>query len=193
LSFSPRPATSARDAAIVPETAAHRTGPGSVLAHPQGRDARRKRDLRQLLRNPVRPSRRRQRIHVIGRIESARPDNTGLHTVDRNASKYAYPMSPGSRQTLPSAREVPESPPVATSPVQEIVIKQIVAAPTNPVPKSAAESFSTVAFEAVTESHSGGVMGKMPLLRRLHRAPEFVPPRPVQETTRRCPKSCFVL
>jgi hypothetical protein len=55
LSFSPRPATSARDAAIVPETAAHRTGPGSVLAHPQGRDARRKCDLRQLLRNPVRP------------------------------------------------------------------------------------------------------------------------------------------
>jgi CheY-like chemotaxis protein len=106
----------------------------------------------------------------------------------KRASKYADPMSPGSRQTLPSAREVPESPPVATSPVQRIVQKQILAAPTSPVPKAAAESFSTVTFEAVTESHLGGVMGKMPLLRRLRRAPDFVPPRPVQETTPTVPE-----
>src|SRR5450759_4366145 len=30
-------------------------------------------------------SKRRKRLHVISRIGSARPDNTGLHTVDRNA------------------------------------------------------------------------------------------------------------
>ena len=106
----------------------------------------------------------------------------------KRASKYANLMSPGSRQTLPSAKEGPQSPPVTTSPVQQIVQKQILAAPTSPVPKAAVESFSTVSFEAVTESHFGGVMGRVPLLRRLHRAADFVPPRPVQETTPTVPE-----
>jgi CheY-like chemotaxis protein len=106
----------------------------------------------------------------------------------KRSSKYANPMSPGSRQTLPTAREVAEPPPVAASLVQRIVEKQIVEAPKTPVPKSALESFSTVTFEAVTESHPGGVMGKMPLLRRLHRGPEFEPPRPVQQTTPTVPE-----
>jgi len=64
-----------------------------------------------------------------------------------------------------------------------VVQKQILAAPTTPGPKTAAESFSTVTFEAVTESHLGSVMGKIPLLRRLHRAADFVPPTPLQGTT----------
>jgi hypothetical protein len=34
----------------------------------------------------------------------------------------------------------------------------------------------------------GGVMGKMPLLRRLRRAPDFVPPTPVQENTPTVPE-----
>jgi hypothetical protein len=72
--------------------------------------------------------------------------------------------------------------------VQQIVQKQILAAPTSPVPKAAVESFSTVSFEAVTESHFGGVMGRVPLLRRLRRATDFVPPRPVQDSTPTVPE-----
>jgi hypothetical protein len=83
---------------------------------------------------------------------------------------------------------VADSPPVNPSLVQRIVRDQTEAAPTNPVPNSAAASFSTVAFEALTESHSGGVMGTVPLLRRLRRAPEFVPPMPIQETTPTVPE-----
>jgi CheY-like chemotaxis protein len=110
------------------------------------------------------------------------------YTRSKGARKYASPTSPGSRQTLPTAKTLSESLPVAASPVERIAEKQIIAAPTNPIAQSAAESFSTVTFEPVTESHSGGVMGKMPLLRRLHRGPEFVPPRPVQETTPTVPE-----
>ena len=106
----------------------------------------------------------------------------------KRSSKYANPMSSESRQTLSTPREVPESPPVAALPVQQLIEKQLTAAPTSPVPKSAAESFSTVTFEAVTEPHSGGVMGKIPLLRRLRRGPDFVPPMPVQETTPTVPE-----
>jgi CheY-like chemotaxis protein len=106
----------------------------------------------------------------------------------KRESKYTSRMSPDSRQILPSAREVPAALPVATSPVQQVVQEQSLAALTIPVPKAAVEPFSTVTFEAVTESHLGGVMDKMPLLRRLHRAADFVPPRPVQETTPTVPE-----
>jgi hypothetical protein len=107
----------------------------------------------------------------------------------KRSIKYANPLSSESRQTLSTPPEVPESPSVAALPVQPIIGRQIIAAaPTNAAPKSAAESFSTVTFEAVTEPHSGGVMGKIPLLRRLRRGPDFVPPRPVQETTPTVPE-----
>jgi hypothetical protein len=42
--------------------------------------------------------------------------------------------------------------------------------------------------EAVTESHFSGVMGMVPLPRRLHRPVDFVPPRPVQENTPTVPE-----
>ena len=106
----------------------------------------------------------------------------------KRASKSADRMSPGSRQTPPPVREIPDSPPVATSSVQRIVKGQIQVPPTNQAPKSVAESFSTVAFEAVMKSHSGSGMGIITLLRRLHRAPEFVPPKPVLETTPTVPE-----
>jgi len=76
----------------------------------------------------------------------------------------------------------------ALSPAQQVVQEQSLAAPTIPVAKAAVEPFSTVTFEAVTESHLGGVMDKMPLLRRLRRTADFVPPRPVQETTPTVPE-----
>ena len=106
----------------------------------------------------------------------------------KRESKYTSRMSPDSRRILPSAREVPAALPVATSPAQQVVQEQSLAAPTIPVPKAAVEPFSTVTFEAVTESHLGGVMDKMPLLRRLRRTADFVPPRPVQETTPTVPE-----
>jgi CheY-like chemotaxis protein len=110
------------------------------------------------------------------------------HDRPRRASKHANLISPGSRQTLLSAKERPQPPPVTTSPVQQIVQKPIPVAPTSPAPKAAVESFSTVSFEAVTESHFGGVMGRVPLLRRLRRTTDFVPPRPVQDSTPTVPE-----
>jgi CheY-like chemotaxis protein len=106
----------------------------------------------------------------------------------KRASKYASLLSPTSRQPLPSAKEAPAALPVATSPMPQIIQKQIQPDPTRMVPKAAAESFSTVTFEAVSESHLGGVLDKMPLLRRLHRAADFVPPRPVQDNTPTVPE-----
>jgi len=106
----------------------------------------------------------------------------------KSASTYADPTSPGPTQILssvrevPDVREVPETTPVTTS-LAPIAKGQIVAVPTRQAPKATAESFSTVTFEAVTESHVGGVMGKIPLLRKLHRAADFIAPTPVQQTT----------
>jgi hypothetical protein len=110
------------------------------------------------------------------------------HDRPRRASKHENLISPESRQTLLSAKEGPQAPPVTTLPVQQNVQRPIPAAPTSPVPKAAVESFSTVSFEAVTESHFRGVMGKVPLVRRLRRATDFVPPRPVQDSTPTVPE-----
>lgn len=69
-------------------------------------------------------------------------------------------------------------------PVERVIEKQVLAATTSSISKAAPESFSTVTVEAGAELHSGGLMDKIPpLLRRLHSAPAFVPPRPVHETT----------
>jgi hypothetical protein len=113
--------------------------------------------------------------------------HTITYVEPKRARKYADLISSDSRQILPS-REVPAALPVTISPVQPIVQKQILAAPTILAPDAMAEPFSTVNFEAVTESHLGGVIGKMPLLRRLHRAADFVPPTPVQKTALEVPE-----
>jgi hypothetical protein len=79
-----------------------------------------------------------------------------------------------------------ESQLVATLPVHDIYLPAINEPPIlsntiSPVPQVAPEPYSTVTVEAVTESRLSHIVGKIPLLRRLHRTTEFLPPRPVRE------------
>jgi hypothetical protein len=101
-----------------------------------------------------------------------------------HVSHRANPISARSRPVLASLKERPEGPLFTPPPVERVIEKQVTAATTSSISKAAPESFSTVTVEAGAELHSGGLMDKIPpLLRRLHPAPEFVPPRPVHETT----------
>jgi hypothetical protein len=50
-------------------------------------------------------------------------------------------------------------------------------------PEVAAEPYSTVTVEAVPETRLGRIVSKIPLLRRLNRTAEMLPPRPIHETT----------
>jgi hypothetical protein len=63
--------------------------------------------------------------------------------------------------------------------------KEIRSTASKPVSQVAPELHSSVIVEpvAVTESRLSRIAGKIPVLRRLHRRPEFSPPRPVRETT----------
>jgi hypothetical protein len=81
-----------------------------------------------------------------------------------------------------------ESQLVATLPVHVVQVpayseQQILSKSIRPVPQGAPEPYSTVTVEAVTESRLSRIVGKIPLVRRLHRTSEFLPPRPVRETT----------
>jgi hypothetical protein len=63
--------------------------------------------------------------------------------------------------------------------------KEIHSTAIRPVSQVAPEPHSSVTVEpvAVPESRLSRIAGKIPVLRRLHRTPEFLPPRPVRETT----------
>ena len=58
----------------------------------------------------------------------------------------------------------------------------VLSAAIRPAPEAAPERYSTVTVEAVAESRLRRFAGKIPLLRKLRRPPEFQPPRPVHET-----------
>jgi hypothetical protein len=60
--------------------------------------------------------------------------------------------------------------------------KQILSTANMPPHPVRPEPYSAVTVEAVRESRLSRIVGKIPLLRRLHRTPEFLPPRPVRET-----------
>jgi hypothetical protein len=72
-----------------------------------------------------------------------------------------------------------------TEPVPVHAEKGIHSIAIKPVSQVAPELHSSVIVEpvAVTESRLSRIAGKIPVLRRLHRRPEFSPPRPVRETT----------
>jgi hypothetical protein len=57
----------------------------------------------------------------------------------------------------------------------------VLSATIRPAPEAAPERYSTVTVEAVAESRLRRFAGKIPLLRKLRRPPEFQPPRPVRE------------
>jgi hypothetical protein len=119
-------------------------------------------------------------IYVAGRqsIESRQPEDVSgsgkLARIEwRNAPAFAIEG---------------ESQPVATLWVQPVQLQAIREKPKlstaiSPVPQGTPEPFSTVTVEAVPESRLSRIVGKIPLLRRLHRTSEFLPPRPVRETT----------
>jgi hypothetical protein len=63
--------------------------------------------------------------------------------------------------------------------------KQIRTTAIRPAPQTAPEPRSSVTVEAVavTESRLSRIAARIPVLRRLHRTPEYLPPRPVREST----------
>jgi hypothetical protein len=128
------------------------------------------------------PSRNRSnRVHIAQRhsIESGRSAEAGSH--------WNAPIKSSQVPALTPAFTIEgESQLIATMPVRAV---QIQTASQTPVlssairPAAPPEPYSTVTVEAVPESRFGRMAGKIPLLRRVRRPPEFLPPRPVRETT----------
>jgi hypothetical protein len=119
---------------------------------------------------------RRNKVHVAGRQskESPQPED-GNGSGERNSPAFAVEG---------------ESQLVAILPVDavrrsEASERQIRSAGIRPVTQGALEPYSTVTVEAVEvpESRMSRIAGKIPLLRRLHRTPDFQPPTAVRETT----------
>jgi len=81
-----------------------------------------------------------------------------------------------------------ESQEVASIPVRAIQVPaasepQMVSTAVIRDPEVAAEPYSTVTVEAIPETKLGRIVSKIPLLRRLNRTAEMLPPRPIRETT----------
>ena len=134
----------------------------------------------------VRPNLQADRAHLRNGHNAAHMERRhGIRSrqpidVSYTANLVSSRLSPA----LASPREWPEAARFAPSPGERIVEKEVMAATTTPVSNSGPAPFSTVTIEANTESHAGGLMRKSPLLlRRLHPAPKFEPPRPVHEST----------
>jgi hypothetical protein len=71
--------------------------------------------------------------------------------------------------------------PVRAAPMQAASQTPVLSSAIRPAPTP--EPNSTVTVEAVPGSRLGRLAGKIPLLRRLRRPPEFLSPRPIRETT----------
>ena len=77
---------------------------------------------------------------------------------------------------------------VETSPVHAILFppvgeEQILSTAARPVLQEVSEPYSTVAVQAVMESRLSRIAGKVPPLRWLRARREFLPPKPIRETT----------
>lgn len=97
---------------------------------------------------------------------------------------------PGNESNAPEFAIQGESQLAATLPVPSVPRaasgeKQISSTAIRPVPQGPLEAYATVTVEAVafTESRLSRIASKVPLLRRLHRTAEFLPPKPVREST----------
>ncbi len=124
---------------------------------------------------------RRNTVQVTGRhsIDSDQPE-------DVSGSGKLARIEPGDAPAFAIQGE----PQLVAVPAQavrlpEVGEKQTRSTAIRAVPQGALEPYSTVTVEAVevTESRLGRIAGKIPLLRRLHRTPESLPPRPVRQTT----------
>jgi hypothetical protein len=108
---------------------------------------------------------------------------------DASGSENA-PIESGSVPTLTIEGEPQPGEPqlVPTLPVHYVYLPAVSEQPIfstaiSRVPPVESQPYSTVTVEAVTGSWLSHTVGKIPLLRRLHRTTEFLPPKPVRETT----------
>jgi hypothetical protein len=132
------------------------------------------------------PSRnRRNRVHIAQRqnIEAGRSAEAGGHGNPRIRSSPAPAFAPAF--TIEAESQLVATAPVHAVPVQAASQTPVVSTASRPTPT--AEPYTTVTVEAVPESRLGRLAGKIPLLRRLRRPPEFLPPRPIRETTPEVP------
>jgi hypothetical protein len=136
------------------------------------------------------PTRRKQRAERTA--SRNRPNTVRMAQRQRIESRQSEDVS-GYKNTRIKSSNPPaftiagESQLAATLPVPAVQLpavseKQILSTAIMPLPKGGPEPYSTVTVEAVKESRLSRIVGKIPLLRRLHRTPEFLPPRPVRET-----------
>jgi hypothetical protein len=125
------------------------------------------------------PSRNRlNRVHIAHRqsIESDRPAEAG----ERGNARISQAPAFGPAFTIEGESQLIASVPVRVAPV---AASQTPVLSTAIRPAATPEPYTTVTVEAVPESRLGRLAGKIPLLRRLRRPPEFLPPRPIRETT----------
>jgi hypothetical protein len=125
------------------------------------------------------PSRNRlNRVHIAHRqsIESGRPAEAGGGNARISPAPAFAPAF-----TIEGESQLIAPVPVRVTPVQAASQTPVLSAAIRPA--ATPEPYTTVTVEAVPESRLGRLAGKIPLLRRLRRPPEFLPPRPIRETT----------
>lgn len=147
-----------------------------------------------LLEPAERPARREQRarrtasrnrlnkVHMAQRqrIESHRSEDVSGRGNARIKSSKAPAFTPAF--AIEGESQLAATLPVHAVQFQAVSEKQVLSTAIRPAPQGTPEPHSTVTVEAVTESRLSRIAGKIPLLRRLRRPPEFLPPRPVRET-----------
>jgi hypothetical protein len=149
---------------------------------PAERPAGREQRVETPSRNRLNPSGNRlNRVQVAQRqsIESGRSSEAGSHWNGPIKSSQAPALTPAF--TIEGESQLVATAPVRATPVQAASRTPVLSTAIRPAPTP--EPHSTVTVEAVPESRLGRLASKIPLLRRLRRPPEFLPPRPVRETT----------
>jgi hypothetical protein len=114
-------------------------------------------------------------------IESRRSEDVSGRGNARIGSSKAPALTPAF--TAEGESQLAEALPVQAIQPQAVSEKQILSTAVRPAPQGPPGLYSTVTVEGVTESRLRRIAGKIPLLRRLRRPPEFLPPRPVHATT----------
>jgi hypothetical protein len=135
---------------------------------------------------PTRPEQQAGRTASHRRLNTTRRERESIESPqseDASGNDDARIQSSG----VPTFAIEEESQLIPTFPVHHISFPVLSEQPMlstaiSPVSQVAPELYSTVTVEAVPESRLDRIVGKIPLLRRLHRTTEFLPPRPVRET-----------
>jgi len=122
-----------------------------------------------------------RRVHIAQRqsIESGRSAEADGHGDAPIESRQAPAFAPAF--TIEGESQLVAAVPVHAVPVQ--AASRMPAPSTAIRPALTPEPYNTVTVEVAPESRLGRLASKIPLLRRLRRPPEFLPPRPVREIT----------